>query len=435
MRTNVGQVTNWLLAGVPAFPICSDIGKWPIQCAALLLVAVVGCSPTSSNTPRPVVSTGSQGAPTDSGAAPSPPRDDASGSGAARAAQPLDPSELPAAVSAGNVLDLAAGDLDGDGDIDLVSAQEDDTLILENEGEGTLTAVAGFRSAARAVLLGDFNGDERLDLVLGEGSRPVAGVERGIPDRLLLGTEDDGLVDSGQSLGSGITTTLAAGDLDGDADLDLVAGELNGIRVYRNDGAGVLQDTRQNFRSRRTGAVALGDLDADEDLDLMDGSLGQPLAPGAFGADPLFSWRNDSRARYRSFRFAGSQARGRTQSLELGDLDGDLDLDLTAGQDEGLRLLINQGTSLETAPDIDARPVSSHELADVDQDGDLDIVAGGEAGVILARSSGGSRPSFTVEELSLAPTTSVVITDIDGDGRADVIRGGPDGIEILSAPE
>jgi len=338
-------------------------------------------------------------------------------------------------VSAGNVLDLAAGDLDGDGDIDLVSAQEDDTLILENEGEGTLTAVAGFRSAARAVLLGDFNGDERLDLILGEGSRPVAGVERGIPDRLLLGTEDDGLVDSGQSLGSGITTTLAAGDLDGDADLDLVAGELNGIRVYRNDGAGVLQDTRQNFRSRRTGAVALGDLDADEDLDLMDGSLGQPLAPGAFGADPLFSWRNDSRARYRSFRFAGSQARGRTQSLELGDLDGDLDLDLTAGQDEGLRLLINQGTSLETAPDIDARPVSSHELADVDQDGDLDIVAGGEAGVILARSSGGSRPSFTVEELSLAPTTSVVITDIDGDGRADVIRGGPDGIEILSAPE
>ena len=80
-----------------------------------------------------------------------------------------------------------------------------------------------------------------------------------------------------------------------------------------------------------------------------------------------------------------------TYCVALGDMDGDGDCDLIAGtyNDAVNRLYLNNGTSDPfngvTGSDItgDAHDTTSVALGDVDGDGDLDLVAGNAAGVYL----------------------------------------------------
>ena len=49
--------------------------------------------------------------------------------------------------------------------------------------------------------------------------------------------------DSGQSLGSSFTNSVALGDLDGDNDLDLVTGNIGPNLVWMNMGSGIFTDS------------------------------------------------------------------------------------------------------------------------------------------------------------------------------------------------
>jgi len=71
------------------------------------------------------------------------------------------------------------------------------------------------------------------------------------------------------------TQSVALADIDGDGDLDLVAGNDAGEpnRVYTNDGSGNFTDSGQMLGSNNTVSVALADIDGDGDLDLVAGNF------------------------------------------------------------------------------------------------------------------------------------------------------------------
>lgn len=180
------------------------------------------------------------------------------------------------------------------------------------------------------ITLGDVDGDNDLDLIVGYRNRPI---------RLYL---NDGL--GNYDIGSDITAeafdTLAVslGDVDGDGDLDLVSGNVSHCnRLYINNGIGNFATggdiTTDNYD---TYDIELGDVDGDGDLDLIAGNLAQ--------ANRLYL--NDGAGNFS----AGSNITEDTfETLEvaLSDVDGDGDLDLIVEEAKGGNfnsLHLNDGT-------------------------------------------------------------------------------------------
>ena len=178
-----------------------------------------------------------------------------------------------------STLSIALGDVDRDGDLDLVAGNYGETnrLYLNNGSANLFTGVIGSyisRDTANttSIALGDVDGDNDLDLVAGN---------TGSTNRLYLniGTSDpfNGVTGSDISSDTHDTFSIALGDVDGDGDLDLVAGNYDHPNhLYLNNGTDdpFSDVTSSNISGdeRWTFSIALGDVDGDGDLDLVTGN-------------------------------------------------------------------------------------------------------------------------------------------------------------------
>jgi hypothetical protein len=170
---------------------------------------------------------------------------------------------------------VALGDVDGDGDLDLVSGNLGgwNRLYLNNGTADPWNGVIGSNITADvnstySVILGDVDDDGDLDLVAGNAGS----------NRLYLnnGTADpwNGVIGSDITADSHTTLSVALGDVDNDGDLDLVAGNDEINRLYLNDGTGGFPAGSDipSDPPRSTFSVALSDVNGDGHLDLIEGN-------------------------------------------------------------------------------------------------------------------------------------------------------------------
>ncbi|MEM7306949.1 MAG: VCBS repeat-containing protein [Planctomycetota bacterium] len=194
-------------------------------------------------------------------------------------------------------------DADADGDQD-VAVYGNNNQLLINDGTGALTATPGFPTSgtSEAAAFGDFDLDGDLD-----------GVYQPIPGSGYL-TRNDG---ASWTLVPGIgdlfgSRDLDAGDLDGDGALDLLAtGFFPGDRVLLGDGAGGFALSAYLPGDHDSFEGALADLDEDGDLDAVTGRFWENTGSGLVEATP-----------------PGVTKERSDVPLALGDLDGDGDLDV-----------------------------------------------------------------------------------------------------------
>ncbi len=317
-------------------------------------------------------------------------------------------------------IDVALGDLDGDGLLDIVTVSVSNTTILFGDGLGGVRDRLDIRMGRgpRSVALGDLNNDGLLDIVASSTSTAtfsvILGVEPGVfaPERFYnagIGTE---------------TFTLGDVNEDGILDVVVVASENSaGGVVLVGDGAGAFSRF-SNFTLAGTigaSAVILGDVNADGHLDVISVSGSQFT-----NAEDLVSVSlGDGDGHFAApERFSVGRL---PRSVALADFDGDGNVDIvTANNDAGtVSILLGNGEGVfNQRSDFGvANQPGAVALADVDGDGNVDILTANwwQPSVTVLRGDGaGAFDGREFHEVGTMPL-AVAIGDFNNDGEPDII--------------
>ena len=324
---------------------------------------------------------------------------------------------------------VAAADIDGDGDQDLAFAYsgfQGSHRLYRNLGGGVFTDITGSHFApqgftSRAVLFVDVDGDGDRDLVFADDATSP------LRHRLFRndGTglfQDDSATSMPAALPQAYATNLAAADIDGDGDQDLVITGAS-TRLYTNDGTGVFTDGTAARLPTSTDdeAAAFGDVDGDGDADLVLAGVGQNrlyrnLGNGVFADVTATTMAVDTAIEH---------------AVALRDFDGDGDLDLATANMGPDRFYQNVGGVFV---DTMAQRLPWHEdnslglaVGDVDGDGDLDLVYGNSLATQCRLVCNDGQAHFADTSHAHVPSNGgngsrhAVVADIDGDGDADCL--------------
>ena len=320
-----------------------------------------------------------------------------------------------------------AADIDGDNDMDILSAARSITgnniAWYENlDGLGDfsdLILIDDSLTEAYSIFAADLDGDDDMDVLSVSANLDLVVWYENLDGQGNFGGRQ---IISSNAVGA---SSAIAVDIDNDGDMDIIsASDFSGLAWYENtDGQGTfsaeitISNTVNNNRS-----VFAGDLDGDDDLDLVI---------NASGADRLLWFENLDGLGNFGPAIAIAPTTLYPNTVFCVDVDMDTDLDILTvipasnivAWHENLDGLGNFGTEqiISTAPDA---PWSAYGV-DLDDDNDIDVLSAsaGDNRIAWYENLDGQGTFGPIQDISTNAVSarSVIASDIDNDGDMDVL--------------
>ena len=327
------------------------------------------------------------------------------------------------------------GDIDGDGDLDLVSSSHGDSRIAwyENvDGEGNFSNIQELISITsekpRNVFLVDIDGDDDNDVLA------YSYLDSATDEYRLIWFENDGSGNFSEeqliygNLDEGFIRIDYA-DVDGDTDIDIMAvmsGNL--LLIFRNNGDGTfavpeeIAPTTSSFAYRN---AQFEDVDGDNDIDLL-----------VLNNEQLIWYDNATGTGDYITIHVVSDFNGYQPAFDVADIDGDNDMDIIFSN-KSPREIGYFANSNGTATTYDDKVVVTNEpfnpwiikVMDMDNDGDEDIITNSETGQKFMWYPNDGMAGFgdSVEiSNSIGRINHITSADINNDGKIDLITSSYD---------
>lgn len=320
------------------------------------------------------------------------------------------------ATGGGNPALMAAGDIDRDGDVDVVSANASSNTItvFRNDGRGTLTSTNTLPQAGGpfGIVLSDLNNDGWTDLAVTNSS--VGTVTRWLntgggnfssPLTIVVGTSPHG---------------IAAGDVNGDGYADLVVANSGStsFTVLTNNGAAGFTTLTYGPVGTQPTAIALADLNRDDQLDIVLSATGDGVLRHFRNSGGLFTL-------FHSIALGGG-----AYGFAVADVNGDGNNDLISGLSvttNNLRIdrLNALGTVSGTSSYTVGTDIRGLVVGDFNGDGLADVAVTDYAANmvrVMGNDGGGGLTELSSTAVGTNPW-GIAGGDLDADGDLDVVSG------------
>ncbi len=310
---------------------------------------------------------------------------------------------------------LAAGDVNGDGFVDLVTGNiSGRNYVYLNDGSGNFTQGADLGAADFTFTIaeiGDLNGDSYPDVAVARFGRV----------NTVHFNDGMGNFPVSANFAGSATRSVALADMDNDGDNDLVVANDNGqgANVLLNNGSGAFPTAYNLSVGDHPSGVAVADLNGDGLRDVVTVDQGGQnkvhLNTGSGFTASTFGPGNDS-----------------SQSVACADMNGDGSMDIVVGNNTSnnnrCAVYFNNGSGGFLVSGFEfgvAMNTFALKTSDMDNDGDSDVVVANYSQQNVIFYNDGSGNLLTSMGLGTASDNSraLALADFDNDGRTDVAVG------------
>lgn len=302
----------------------------------------------------------------------------------------------------GPIFSLSVGDLDGDGNMDVVAGGWDQNITALQGNTGKLLWKFGGemnettpQNWIRTTDIADFNGDGIDDVIAGSDDWHIYCIN-GSTGNLLWRRPDNEIV-------MNIPYALATGDIDNDSIMDIVIGDGSNVYGYRGLDGALLWNN--NIPSAPVRSLIVANINNDH--------LPEIVVASADGKIYVLEGYTGKEV----WRFT---AGGVIESIALGDFKGDgVQNDILVGSYNNTVYAINGSDGTELWRNVTNGWIRVVKTSDINNDGFSDAIIGAGDKTIYLIDGKTSEILTTISTIN--SITELVVTDVESDGYLDII--------------